>query len=64
MPSRDRSATAIRFPQNVHDELRTAAEEYELTVNWLVVQAVREFLANRVPADEMSFTRAPDQPAA
>jgi len=57
MATKERTATAIRFPTEVHTQLREAATEYDLTVNWLVVQAVKDFLENRVPADELSFRK-------
>lgn len=52
-----RTATAIRFPENLHDELVQAAEERELSVNFLVVKAVKDFLPRLIPADELTLTR-------
>jgi len=49
--------TAIRFPPEMHQALRAAADERELSVNYLVVRAVAEFLPRLVPVDEIRFTR-------
>ena len=53
-----RTATAIRFPGEIHDELVRAAEERDLSVNYLVVKAVQEFLPKLIPADELTLTRS------
>ena len=53
-----RTATAIRFPEELHDELVRAAEERDLSVNFLVVRAVQDFLPRLIPADEFSLTRS------
>lgn len=52
-----RTNTAIRFPPELHEELRVAAEERGLAINYLVVAAVREFLERLIPADELRLTR-------
>jgi predicted HicB family RNase H-like nuclease len=52
-----RTATAIRFPEPVHERLRFAAEERDLSVNFLVVKAVEEFLDRLIPAHELRLTR-------
>lgn len=58
MATQDRSATAIRFPTELHDRLRTAAEIHGLPVNYLVVKAVEEFLENLLPPQELRLTRS------
>jgi predicted transcriptional regulator len=52
-----RTATAIRFPEAIHERLRDAAEERDLSVNFLVVKAVEDFLDRLIPADELKLTR-------
>ena len=54
---RKRTATAIRFPNDLHDQLVEAAAERDLSVNYLVTQAVKDFLPKLIPADEFSLTR-------
>lgn len=49
--------TAIRFPEPLHERLKKAAEERDLSINFLVVKAVEEFLERLVPADEFRLTR-------
>jgi hypothetical protein len=57
-PTKARTATAIRFPEELHDELVRAAMERDLSVNFLVVRAVQDFLPRLIPADEFSLTRS------
>ena len=52
-----KSATAIRFPENLHERLRLAAEERHYSINYLVVRAVEDFLERLIPADELKLTR-------
>lgn len=53
----DLSATAIRFPVELHDQLRVAADDRHLSINYLVVKAVEDFLTRLIPADELKLTR-------
>ena len=55
---KQRTATAIRFPEDLHEQLRVAAEERDLSVNYLVVKAVEQFLPRLIPAAELTLTRA------
>ncbi len=57
MAIQERSATAIRFPPEMHERLRQASEEHGLPVNYLVVKAVEEFLENLLPPTELRLTR-------
>ncbi len=50
--------TAIRFPEHMHEQLRIAADERDLSVNFLVVKAVEEFLERLIPAQELRLTRS------
>jgi predicted transcriptional regulator len=43
---RARTTTAIRFPEDVHQRLKDAAEERDLSINFMVVKAVEEMLEN------------------
>lgn len=52
-----RSATAIRFPHELHDQLRLTSEQYGWPVNWIVNQAVKEFLRDLLPPDQIALTR-------
>ena len=55
--TRQRTATAVRFPEELHDQLVRAADERDLSVNYLVVKAVEQFLPKLIPADELTLTR-------
>ncbi len=57
MPAKPRTTTAIRFPEQTHERLRQAAEERDLSINFLVVKAVEDFLDHLIPADEIRLTR-------
>lgn len=54
---KDRTATAIRFPEELHERLRVAAEERDFSINFIVVRAVDDFLSRLIPADELKLTR-------
>jgi predicted HicB family RNase H-like nuclease len=55
---KQRMTTAIRFPEALHEQLKEAAEERDLSINFLVVKAVEDFLERLVPANEFRLTRA------
>ncbi len=55
---RARTTTAIRFPAELHERLREAAEERDLSINFLVVKAVEEFIERLIPAEELRLTRS------
>jgi predicted HicB family RNase H-like nuclease len=42
--SEKRIATAVRLPQHLHDELQRQAEQRDVSVNYLVVRAVSQYL--------------------
>lgn len=52
-----RLTTAIRFKPETHDALVAAAEERDLSINFLVNRAVEDFLRRLVPVAEFSLTR-------
>ena len=52
-----KSATAIRFPEELHERLRAAADERHYSINFMVVKAVEDFLERLIPADQLKLTR-------
>jgi predicted HicB family RNase H-like nuclease len=42
--SEKRIATAVRLPESLHTELQRQADERDVSVNFLVVRAVRQYL--------------------
>lgn len=56
MTTKLRTSTAIRFPTEMHEALRIAAEERDLSINFLVIYAVRDLLDHLLPADDMRLT--------
>ena len=57
MATKKRTTTAIRFPEELHERLKDAADERDLSINYLVVKAVEEFIENLIPVEELSLTR-------
>jgi predicted HicB family RNase H-like nuclease len=52
-----RTATAIRFKPEIHAQLVEAAQDRDLSINWLVNKAVEQFLDQLLPVDEIVYTR-------
>ena len=52
-----RVTTAIRIPESLHEKLQSAAAERDVSVNFLVIKALDDYLARLVPAEEA--VRAP-----
>jgi hypothetical protein len=50
----DRIATAVRLPSSVHRELHAAAADRDVSVNLLVTKAVRRYLQELRPIDEVA----------
>jgi predicted HicB family RNase H-like nuclease len=42
--SEKRIATAVRLPEDLHDELQRQADRRDVSVNFLVVRAVQRYL--------------------
>lgn len=40
----NRTTTAVRFPQDIHETLRETADEVGVSINWLINRAVVEYL--------------------
>jgi predicted HicB family RNase H-like nuclease len=55
---KQRTTTAIRFPEPLHEQLSEAAKERDLSMNFLVVKACQEFVERLLPPDEIRFTRS------
>lgn len=53
----DRVTTAVRVPKELYDDLRKAANERQLSVNFLVVKALEDFVDRLIPVDELQLTR-------
>ena len=52
-----RVTTAVRVPEKLHGRLTEAAAEREISVNYLVVRAVEDYLDRLIPADQLKLTR-------
>lgn len=55
--ARPRLTTAIRFPLELHDRLLAAADERDVSINYLVNKACSDFLDRLLPVDEIRWTR-------
>ena len=57
-----RRSTSIRIPPELYDQIQAAAEERDVSVNWLVNAALREFIPRLIPANELTLTRQDTTP--
>lgn len=48
----NRVTTAVRLPEDLHDRLKQAADERDVSVNYLMTKAVDDYLDRLVPAEE------------
>lgn len=53
----ERVNTQVRLPVEMHVRLREAADERDLTVNYMITKAVARFLDDLKPVDEWKLTR-------
>lgn len=54
--SEKRVATAVRLPESLHAELQQQADDRDVSVNFLVVRAVTQYLENA--PDPLALERA------
>jgi predicted HicB family RNase H-like nuclease len=45
------------LPTELHDRLRCAADERHVSVNFLIVKALEDYLDRLIPIDEVELTR-------
>lgn len=55
MSTKERTTTAVRFPDELHKRLRQAAAERDLSINFMVVRAVEDFLGRLLPPEEIKL---------
>jgi predicted HicB family RNase H-like nuclease len=48
-----RVPTAVRIPESLHRQLHAAAEEREISVNLLIIRAIKKHLEQLPPVDEV-----------
>jgi predicted HicB family RNase H-like nuclease len=48
-----RVPTAVRIPESLHRQLQAAADEREISVNFLIVRAIKKHLEQLPPLDEV-----------
>jgi predicted HicB family RNase H-like nuclease len=48
-----RIPTAVRIPESLHRQLQAVAEEREISVNFLIVRAIKKHLEQMPPVDEV-----------
>ncbi len=54
-----RTSIALRMSPDLHAALTHAARERDLSVNYLIVAAVRDFLPRLIPVDQLTLVRNP-----
>lgn len=57
MAQSPRVSTGIRLPEALHERLKVEAEQRDLSMNYLVVKAIEDFLDRIIPVDEVRLTR-------
>jgi predicted transcriptional regulator len=57
----ERVATAMRLPATLHQELQSAAEERDVSVNLLVIRAIRQYLEALLPIDRLTEERRSEE---
>jgi len=50
----ERVTTAIRLPEELHEELQRAATERDVSINFLVTRAVEDYLERLIPVDALT----------
>jgi len=58
----DRVTTAIRLPVELHGRLLAAADEGDVSANFLIAKAIEDFLPRLVPVSETRLTRSATSP--
>jgi predicted HicB family RNase H-like nuclease len=53
--------TALRLPKSLHAQLEQAATERDVSMNWLVLRALEDFLPRLIPVNEIQWTRKEQQ---
>jgi predicted transcriptional regulator len=48
----DRVATAVRLPVDLHQQLQEVADERDVSVNYLIVRGVSQYLEQLAPVEE------------
>lgn len=56
-PAEPRSATAVRFKPDLYERLVAASEDHGRSINWLVNEAVADYLDRLLPASEVKLTK-------
>lgn len=54
----ERVSTALRLPVELHERLKAAAEERDVSANWLINRAIAAYLDQLVPAGDLMLTRS------
>lgn len=52
-----RVATAVRLPKELHERVQRAAEERQVSANYIVVRAIERYLDCMIPVDELQLER-------
>lgn len=55
--SEPRHSIGLRLPVTLHASLRQAADERYLSMNYLAIKAIEEFLNALIPPDELTLTQ-------
>jgi hypothetical protein len=54
-----RTTTALRIPPVLYEQVKNAADERGVGVNWLIVRLIAEGMERLIPVEELRLTRPP-----
>lgn len=52
-----RSSTGIRMSPELHERLRKACEERDVTMNWMTCRAIEYYLDRLIPVEEIKWVK-------
>jgi len=61
--SSKRITTAVRLPEDLHARLHEAADDRDLSANFIITKALEDFLQRLIPPEEFSLVRRPGDPS-
>lgn len=58
----DLVSISIRIPRELHEQLRAEADARMLSINWIVLRAIEDFVPRLIPVEEFRLTRLREDP--
>ena len=58
----DLVSISTRIPRELHEQLRAEADARMLSINWIVLRAIEDFVPRLIPVEEFRLTRLREDP--